>query len=356
MTLQPLRTPAPWPHWPFDNTEPTDFRMSTIDGADEYVALVTRVWKTGNIRNVGFRTGTVTTGGADDLDIRIETVDANGDPSGTLWDTDTNVAHNLLDSDDNTFLVTGNLTASAAVVRGESEIAIKIKNPAANFATAQITKMDQQFNQFSYTVDSLGAGPVKSVFSMAMALQYDDGIYYPIDGVWPFSAESRGLASSPEEDGAKFQVSFSCKVIGAIVWAEFDNDSSLVLRADGSPGSVLTSKALNKNHVAVPGSSGRHIIYFEDEVELSANTDYRLLVDRGGALTGVHFFSTLNAALMNATPGGTNFIRTHGTGAGAFTDVDTETPVMSLIISELDDGAGGGLSFIGSRRNTLIGR
>ncbi len=341
MTLQPLDSPAIWPQWPFTFFEPTDFRPKTIDGADEYLALITGVPKTGNIRNVGFLTGTVTTGGTNDLDIRIETVDANGDPSGTLWGANTNVALDLQDSDDNTFLVTGNLTASAAVVRGDSLIAVKIKNPAANFATAQLMVMDQQLNQFPYTVESLGAGAVKSGFGAIMALQYDDGVYYPICGVWPFSVETRGVASSPEEDGAKFQVPFPCKVIGTEIWFESDADCSLVLRSDGSPGSILTSAAVDKDH-RISAAGGRQFIYFDDEVELAANTVYRLLVDRGGASIGVHYFSTLNAALMNATPGGMNFIRTHGTGAGAFTDVNTEVPVMSLIISELDDGAGGG--------------
>lgn len=341
MTLQALATPAIWPHWPFANAEPTDFRFSTIDGANEFVSLVVRVWKAGDIRNVGFLTGTVTdTADPTALDIRIESVDGNGEPGGLLA-ANTNVTLNIQDGDDGQFLVTGNLTANATVARGDI-IAIKILNPGADFATMQLAKLDQQENQFPYTVEDLGAGAAKAPFGIPIALQYSDGNYYPIEGVWPFSAENRNLASSPEEDGAKFQRPGPYKAIGAVLWTEPDNDMAVVIRSDGAPGSILTSKSIDKDHIAVPGGSGRSLIYFDDEIEFAGGTDYRLLIDRGGASVGVPYFSTLNADIMAATPGGTSFIRTHGTGAGAFTDVDTQTPIMSLIISAIDDGAGAG--------------
>jgi hypothetical protein len=341
MTLQALDTQAVWPSWPFTGTvEPTVFRSRLMDAANEYIAFVVRVQKTGNIRNVGFRTGTVTTGGTSDLDIRIETIDAAGDPSGALWAANTNINHDVADTDDNVFHVTNNLTASAAVVRGNI-IVVKILNPASGFGNMNISLMEEQMNRFPYSVESIGAGAVHQSWAPVLGLQYDDGIYYPIVGAWPFSAESRGLSATPEEDGIKFRQSVPRKVDYAEVFIEGDNDWDLVLRSDGTPGTELTRQASDKDYQSSIGTSGRHIVYFDDEVELSADTWYRLLVDRNGAAVGVHYFSTLNSAIMNATPGGNNVIRTSWNGS-TWDDVDTELPLMSLGHTEFDDGAGGG--------------
>ena len=88
-------------------------------------AVIIQAPKTGNISNIGFLASVYNTQA--DIDVRIETINASGDPSGTLWTANTNVAYSVTSVG---WKETAALTASAAVVAGDL-IAVVFANPAS---------------------------------------------------------------------------------------------------------------------------------------------------------------------------------------------------------------------------------
>jgi hypothetical protein len=64
--------------------------------------------------HVGFRAGTAA--GSPTIEVRIETLDASGLPSGTLWATNTNGTTGTVSS--NTYVLWA-LTASASIAKGQ---------------------------------------------------------------------------------------------------------------------------------------------------------------------------------------------------------------------------------------------
>ena len=83
------------------------------NSANDAMGTILNPPQTGNVTDIAFALGTVTTGAT--LDARIETVgSATGDPSGTLLGTNTNGSLTIAGSDANT-IKTVTLTASASV-------------------------------------------------------------------------------------------------------------------------------------------------------------------------------------------------------------------------------------------------
>ena len=83
-------TPIVWPEaldWAV-NGNPS-LTTEILDAAGEKVGGVFRPVVAGNIAKVGFRVNTAATPAT--LDVRVETVDGSGNPSGTLWAANTNV-------------------------------------------------------------------------------------------------------------------------------------------------------------------------------------------------------------------------------------------------------------------------
>src|SRR5688572_2948852 len=93
VTVPPFLYPTPPP---LATTQPPAYGvLLDIDATLEKAGFVFCPPKTGSIRKVGFRTGTVVSGGANDLDVRIETVASTGLPSGTLQTTNSNIAQDI---------------------------------------------------------------------------------------------------------------------------------------------------------------------------------------------------------------------------------------------------------------------
>lgn len=89
MALVRLPSYLPYPDartWGGSGT-PGPGSLDKLDDPNERVSWIIRATKAGNLRKVGFRTGAVTLAVA--LNIRVETVTNTGNPSTTLWATDT---------------------------------------------------------------------------------------------------------------------------------------------------------------------------------------------------------------------------------------------------------------------------
>lgn len=350
MAIQAL-TPFPIPTIPPSAAGAPSFNTGyTLDAASEKVALILHAPKTGNIRKVGFRTSTVTTG--ETVDVRIESVDATtGDPSGTLLAANTNIAHVIADTDDNVWLTTANLTADAAVTKGDL-IAIVIAAPGSGsfaFSIGEFADGAASSGPVFPYIDHFTTAWAKSTGGggYSFALEYSDGSYEVIPGCWPLSnvqSDTFNNTSTPDERALKFRLPFPARVTGFWAWLDLDGDCDIVLYdSDGT--TPLLTKSLDKD-VRV-GTGGRSMTgFFSSTASLLANTYYRLAVKPTSATNLISYrLQVAAAAVMDGLDGGQDFHGSTRVDAGSWTDTTTDRPTVGLLIDAFDDGvsAGGGV-------------
>lgn len=320
------------------------FNSYLLDAAGEKFAVVLHAPKTGNIRKIGFRTATVTTGAT--VDVRIEQVDpATGDPNGSLFGVNTNVAHVINNADDNVWLTTAALTADAAVTQGDL-IAVVIAVPAgANLNISELAEDSTSNGPVFPYIDHFTAAWAKTTRGggAMLALEYSDGSYVPIPNCWAFgtaTTDTFNSGSTPDEYALKFKLPFPARIKGCWAVIDQDGDCDIVLYdSDGT--TALLTKSMDKD---VRADSAARCIYitFPGTADLAKDTFYYLSV-KPTSVTNltVYRLQLASAALMDAMEGGQNFHGATRTDAGAWTAVTTDRPMIGLMLSGFDDGAGG---------------
>lgn len=315
------------------------FRAMSISAAGDKIAFVVQAPKTGTIDQVGWRTGTVTTGAT--MDVRLETVSATtGDPTGTLFGTNTNGSQVVAGSDDDHWFDTS-LTSGASVTKGDL-LAIVIVNPGSpgNLEIVGTMLID---GNFPYCDRFVSAAWTKQPGSPVLALRYNDSSYEPLF-TWPISAIGEydiDSSTTPDEVSLRFQLPFPVQVTGFWAVIDFDNNATAKLYdSDGS--TVLASVTVDKD-VRQTGSSAQHRVHFAAAVSLLANTYYRLSIVPPDASAQVRVFYVLtsSAALLDGLPCGQKFTISYRTDAGSWSDATNTRPLIGLIIDGFS--AGGGL-------------
>jgi hypothetical protein len=359
MALVATRTiPFPQiPPWTTGGSPAYNVLTFAVNGASEKFGCVFCPPKTGSIRKVGWRTGTVSTVGTNPLDVRIETVDtATGLPSGTLWAANTNVAHTLLTSDDAVWLTSNALTADAVITNTDTPIAVVIANPATNFSNMQVASLVGCFTGAS-------GRPYGLMFTTAwslpdnvpvLAVEYSDGTYEYIPGLWAISNAMTlnvTTATNPDEVGIRFSLPFRARMRG--FWVVYQVSA---LTADfemvfyDAAGVQARTKAMDPDLLS--GLTYRYIEeYWSSPVDLDIDTFYRLTfrpVTTNAA--NANYFQCDSVSLMNATPWGQNCYWTERSDAGAWTDITTRYAIMGVLLDQLsDDAASAGGVFVKRR-------
>lgn len=310
-----------------------------IDAADEKAAFIVHAPKTGNIRKIVWRTGTVATGAT--LDVRLETVNATtGDPSGTLKGTTTNGSQVVVATTDNDKMFATQLTADAAVTRGDL-LAVVIANPPTSFGNVQVSVYADDVYLFPYCdlftaswAKLGGRGPV-------VGFEYDDGSYAYMPGCFPTSAITStlfGPSSTPDVYALAFSLPFPARLIGAWIWADLDADATVKLYgADGV--AVLASETLDAN-MRDSTTSAIRLVSFATAVALTPNTVYRLGIEPSDNMN-VYDFTVLSAAAMGMFAGGTSFYLSTAKdpdNIADWTDVPTRRLMAGIIFDAFDDG------------------
>ena len=324
----------------------------SINGSLYKFAIITGAPKTGSIRKVHWRTTNITTAGADPLDIRIETVDAAGLPSGTLWGTNTNIPYTLGAA--NSWQVSDALTADAVITDTDVLIAIVISNPVANFSNFQMASI------VSAMAGSAGR-PYQAMFTTGwavqnvvpvFALEYSDGSIEYIPGAWPieeFTSATVSNATTPDEIGFRFQVPFRARARGFWMVKRCSSNADLDIVLYDAAGTQALVKSFDADLFRAPMSSEILEEHFDGTLILEPGTVYRLAYKSTTAVTGEVFYMNVNsAALMNAMPGGADAYWTERSAAGTWTDITTRWPLMGVHLDQLSDdiGAGGSDIFI----------
>ena len=360
MAIQPILGGLVIPRSPLGFNQVPSFSSTQllIDAADESAAAVVEVPKTGNITKVGWRTITVTTGAT--VDVRVETLGSDGFPSGTLWGTNTNGSQVVAGADDNTAFLTV-LTAAAAVTEGD-RVAIVVKNPNTSFGTIEVAALlDDTGGHFAISPLNTGTSPAVSYARASVApvlwLEYSDGSYAPIYGVWPISGAitqtSISTSTTPDVMGLLFRVPAPMRVSGFWTWFDYDGpvDIKLVTTAyhQANNTGVLLTKSIGANDEGSVTSAGVQFRKFPGSYDIAANTNYRLIVEPTST-TAMNFldFELHSLSAMDAYDGGQNWMLTSAkdpTVDGDWTNYNSGTfrkPFMGIIFNGFDDAVGGG--------------
>lgn len=339
MTLQAV---APVPLFLLEYSDIATLGSNLIDANGEKAAAVFQAPKAGTIDRVCFRTALVTTG--DTVDVRLETVGADGNPSGTLVGTNTNASQVINATDDNVwFEVT--LTAGAVVTAGQL-IAIVVALPASGAVGVMNIARYRAPNGpgLPFTTLFTGTWSKLSGYRPIAAVRYNDGSYPSIVGVLPLSAYTANAynsGSSPDERGNKITLPVACKVIGAWFVSSASAVGDYSIKLYNVSDTLLTSATLDGD-AQFPVAGGVGYVYFDAEVTLAASDVVRL-TKLPTTVTNTDLFSiTAGTNAAAALPGGTAVVRTTRTDAGAWTDTSGQQHLIGLIVSALDDGASSG--------------
>lgn len=143
--------------------------------------------------------------------------------------------------------------------------------------------------------------------------------------------------------GLLFQVPFACKCSGMKIRADVDANVTFRLITNNAGTPLASSIAWDSERRYADGT-GYFDIYFTSEVELTPNTDYRLIMDNSGsATTCLITVWTISAAGHRAAwPLGTTTALTTSADGTTWADTTTSQPLIAPIITALSDGAGGG--------------
>lgn len=338
---------------------PGTFNTFTLDAATEKVAYIFVVPTAGGnltVTDVVFRVGGYSSTG--NLDVRIETVGTDGNPTGTLAGTNTNLSISV--SSDG--IKTATLTASASLTAGTA-YAVVFAYSSGNYGIATWNAEAGNRNPLLgghvtylrfYTAAAWSNGSTHMSSAPIMALKLSGGGYANIPGLNAFSAINRTTfnnTTTVRKRGAAITPRFAGTVCGWSMWAGgiISSDFSVELRS--TAGSLLATYSADKDYGNFYGGAGVNYGaftrgYFAATYDVTAGTTYDLLLVPGSATNmAVNVASIINTGETNsiqALPGQADNIQVEIDNASSRTTDNTKWPLMSLLFSHLDDGAGGG--------------
>lgn len=341
MAIQSIKHGLPFPAWPVEGSGVPSLSNYLIDASGEKVAVVASATAAKSIRTIHFRTGTVTTG--DTLDCRVETVDnaANGDPTGTLWATNTNGSCVVASSDDNVWK-SATLTADATLAIGDV-FAIVIVNGGGggNLNIAGFADSAPLFpygDHFTSAWAKVGAPPL-------IVAEYSDGSFEPIYGIadsgGPITTTTYNSGSTTNRRGNIFQLAFPSRAKGCWAWVDADGDFTVKVY-DSAGTSVLATTATINNFQRL-SNAGRIAFYpFLASVSLSAGTNYRIAVVPGTVTNlSTYEFDVPAAGMLDMFPGGQSCHASVFTSS-AWVETTTRRGYLGLFLDGFDDGASAG--------------
>jgi hypothetical protein len=153
------------------------------------------------------------------------------------------------------------------------------------------------------------------------------------------NAHAMSNASTPDELGFKFRVPFACECVGIVMGGGVTDGVAGIEDGAGNP----VSTPVGALWEADVGNTGARSFYFEHAaVSLAANTDYYMVWKPGGTSLTNYSWDVEDAAARAGLPWGVTSSFNTRTDGGSWTEDTTKTMIASLIISGIDNGAGGG--------------
>lgn len=306
-----------------------------LDATGEWAGWVLQATRTCDISSIHFRTGTVTTGGT--LPVSVQTVDlTNGEPSGTNFDTDTDVDV-VIDTTDNVFYE-AELTADASVTQGDF-FGVRIDWGTGVDAQLDIggANFGPETGGVNYPVSFIDSTVTKSGQRHPnLAVECSDGTFMVLPGTYPLisvNIPSVSNASTPDEYGNVFQLPMSVIVCGAAYVVNNTSEVNFELSLYDSADTELVDMAVDGDVTATTGNTEAGQVYFDANVTLAANTVYRLTIRPTEATTIQLYESNNNTEqFMNAMPFANKIYKTTRTDSGAWTDDASRRVMVALMV------------------------
>lgn len=342
---QPIR-------WPASEGSPNapGIQTQTLDAESETVAFIFQCPRDGVLNRVAFGLGTVTQAPSNGLVVSFQDVNENGLPDGTV--DQSRVVTSGISS--NAWIETGLITddgtddgTKRTVSQGDL-IAVVVGFESFESSDELIVQgnyigpwshagMRFPYNRHSGGIVRNGAN---------ILLEYETEGYIAVPGATGTGAlsniSSLGPATSPDEVGIKFQVPWPVKVKGlySSINHAFATRAGTYFLYDEND-TELASKAWDASYATGPSTTNYATIYFSEEIELSADTTYRLtylattlpnqIVTRHSLGDG-----SSSKFLPGTWIGDSDIQGTERTDEGAWTDSAFVVPCMGLLISSID--------------------
>lgn len=331
---QNLMLPTPW-----GLSNGSSFALGNfgLTSAGHKCALVFAAPKNGVIEELGLMVGSVTSGAT--LDLRIETLDAAGDPSGTLVAGGANVNLAISTGDANTWK-TATIGTPPTVTRGQMLAYVADNTPVVgNLNLRNSGTIIQQQRGYG---DVFTASWARQVTAPNFAVRYqDDTEWARIPGVIP--ATNMGFASwnnnaNPDERGARIVAHLGCRIVG--VWS-----FSVHVNATSTGDVKVYVNDDQRGVSAAPGtqrsntnSSGRTVHWLPEPVFCSKGDIVRATIKATDASNNVGFntIDLPNAAVNGALDMGDDCIYTSRNNEGSWTDSSLTRPWIGLIVDQLE--------------------
>jgi hypothetical protein len=313
------------------------FASFTVSAASEKVAYLAQATKAGDIHKIGWRTNTVRTGAA--LDIRVETINASGQPSGSLWGTTTNAIQIVANGDDNTWFLT-TLTADATVTLGQF-FALVIVNPAIAPGDLDIANMNSPSRGHFPSTKTFSTSWTDSQRPAVFGIEYSDGTYAPYTGAMPvktIASVAIDSGTTPDEAGMRFKLPFRARARG--FWISCSQPSgNYDVKLYNHLDSVIASVTLDP-HTTAQGAEGAVFSgFFSSTGIVQKNRLHRLTILPSTTFAVGQSLSVLesdSAAMLGQYPGGADFYYTQRTDGGSWSDDTKKRPLMGVIFDQID--------------------
>lgn len=324
-----------WNNWAFSDGVQPALTSVTLDAASEGVQWIMQASKTCSIQKITIATATVTTGAT--MDVGVYTVSATtGLSSGTLWNNPTDTTTGTMtiaDANDNTFVTSGNLTATADVVVGDVFV-IQLANPAASFGNMNINySSGGQGSGFAYSANNTGGSYAKVANAPNVGVLCADGTAMVIPGTFPGIALASPVitsATTPDEIGIRCTFDRYLKVAGIRTWlytSGFGNGDIALKLYDGND-VVLASRTLDKD---IYGATNRpaDFLWANGDVYLAPGKVYRLTMEPVDATNYILGGIQVTSSAYNVQAGnGGQCYKTSRADDGAWTDDATILPSL----------------------------
>ena len=313
----------------------------TLDSSGEKFCLIFRVPQSGTLDGFEIQLGTVTQAPASGLRFSFQDCDTSvvpAIPDGTQ-DQYSDVTSGITSS---AWLASG--TMSRSVTRGDLlACVIEFVSFAASDSVVILRTagfevvIDSEYsgNQVGGTWGMSGSRPL-------FALRYSGGVYVPILGQLPWTAQALtaiggiNSGSTPDEYAMKIVAPHGAKTCGFVAYSDIDAATDVVLYDSG--GTALATKSLVSNQ-RINNATVRISGFWDSDVVLTSGATYYLAIKpTSGSNIAVRYWAVNAAAIMAAAPGGSAYTYATRTDAGAWTETTTRRLAAQLIISDIDVG------------------
>jgi hypothetical protein len=332
---------------------------AVIDAPNEKIAAIGRVYWPGgaggtkDIRKIGFRFGAVTKTNGSGLTLSLQDVDLTTgpvyQPDGTQDQTYA-IANGNAAFATNTWFLSGNLSTDRTVNFGDL-LATVLEYDGSGHQTGDSVVMSLLASGTPISGMSLYTGSWASVgFAPPILFEFSDGTFGSYIWGMPFSTASNlsySDSTNPDENGVAITMPFAAVISGASInVAAATNTSTYTIYLYDSADNVLASVVVDPNAITAINTGNLNFYLFATPVTVAAGDLVRLTVKATTAGQSVFMPQILvdNANHWSARGWGDNnwYATSRNNGAGAWTDTTTRRFPMSLIIDQIDDGAGGG--------------